>query len=77
MKSIEKLLDVLSKNMGYTIVLVLAILMFGIFSDGLIAGTITALSALIGYACVLALYREYKHAATPTKVVKKRTTKKK
>ncbi len=56
----EKLLKVLSKNMGYTIVLAMAILLFAVFSDGLIAGLITAVSALLAYTCVEALYKEYK-----------------
>ncbi len=76
MKPLEKLLDVLTKNMGYTIVLVVAILLFAAYSDGLIPGAITALSALVGYACVLSLYREYKHAGTPKKVAKKSVKKK-
>lgn len=56
----EKILNVLSKNMGYTVVLALAILLFAIFSDGLVAGLITAVSALLAYTCVDALYKEYK-----------------
>lgn len=61
----EKLLNVLSKNLGYTVVLVAALLMFAVFSDGLIAGLITAMSALLVYTCVQALYKEYK--AMPNK----------
>jgi hypothetical protein len=74
----EKLLHVLSKNLGYTVVLAVALLLFAIFSDGLIAGLITAISALLVYTCVQALYREYK--ALPNKKAqpaKKTTTKKK
>mgnify|MGYP003298992055 CR=1 FL=1 len=56
----EKLLNVLSKNLGYTVVLVAAILLFAVFSDGLIAGLITAISALLAYTCIVALYKEYK-----------------
>lgn len=65
METFEKILSVLSKNLGYTVVLALAIILFVIFSDGLIYGAITAVSALIGYACVQALYKEYKK--TPVK----------
>ena len=74
----EKLLNVLSKNLGYTVVLVAAVLLFAIFSDGLIPGLITAVSALLAYTCIMALYKEYK--AVPAKKApqaKKTTTKKK
>lgn len=56
----DKLLTVLSKNLGYTIILTIAIIFFAIFSDGLIPGLITAVSALLAYACIIALYGEYK-----------------
>ncbi len=56
----EKLLNVLSKNLGYTVVLVAAIILFAVFSDGLISGLITAVSALLAYTCIMALYGEYK-----------------
>lgn len=76
----EKLLNVLSRNLGYTVVFVAAILLFAVFSDGLIAGLITAVSALLAYTCFVALYKDYK--ATPgkkstTKKPAKKTTKKK
>ena len=61
MKTLEKILSVLVKNLGYTVVLVLAIILFAMFSDGLISGIITAASALLGYACIMALYKEFKH----------------
>lgn len=81
----DKLLSVLSKNLGYTVVLVVAILLFAIFSDGLIAGLITAISALLAYTCIMALYKEYKaipdkksaSAKSTTKKPIKKTTKKK
>ncbi|MDW2994980.1 MAG: hypothetical protein R8N24_03065 [Alphaproteobacteria bacterium] len=56
----ERILNVLAKNMGYTLLLVIALLLFAIFSDGLVAGLITAVSALLVYACIRALYAEYK-----------------
>lgn len=59
MKTAEKILNVLAKNLGYTVVLVAAIILFAIFSDGLIDGAITALSAVIGYTCVVMLYKEF------------------
>ncbi len=71
----EKLLNVLSKNLGYTVVLVAAILLFAVFSDGLIAGLITAVSALLVYTCVEALYKEYKKS--PAKAAPKKTPAKK
>ncbi len=68
MKTLEKILSTLVKNLGYTIVLVLAIILFAIFSDGLISGAITAVSALIAYACIMALYGEFKKSSPkPTK----------
>ena len=70
MKTLEKILSTLVKNLGYTVVLVLAIILFAIFSDGLISGIITALSALIAYACIVALYREFKKS--PAKSGKKK-----
>lgn len=77
----DKLLSVLSKNMGYTAVLVVSILLFAVFSDGLVAGLITAISALLMYTCFVALYKEYKATpakkSTTSKTTKKTTTKKK
>ena len=70
MKTLERILSVLAKNLGYTVVLVLAIILFAMFSDGLISGIITAFSALIGYACSMALHTEYKR--TPAKGTKKK-----
>lgn len=64
MKSFEKLMNVLAKNLGYTVVLVAAIVLFAIFSDGLISGLITALSALLAYTCIVALAREYRKPAS-------------
>ena len=72
MKTLEKILTTLVKNLGYTIVLVLAIILFAIFSDGLISGAITAISALIAYACIVALYREFKKTPAKTKPTKKK-----
>ncbi len=76
MKSVEKLLNVLAKNLGYTVVLIAAIILFAIFSDGLLAGLITALSAVVGYTCIVMLGREFKKADAPAPT-KKRVTKKK
>jgi len=71
----DKLLTVLKNNIGYTIILVIAIVFFGYFSDGLIPGLITAVSALLAYACIMALYGEYKKL--PNKATKTTNAKKK
>ena len=71
---LDKLLNVLSKNLGYTVVLVVALLLFAVFSDGLIAGLITAVSALLVYTCVQALYQEYKAMSVKKTVAVKKTT---
>jgi len=76
MKTFEKILNVLAKNLGYTVVLVAAIILFSIFSDGLISGLITAGSALIGYTCIEMLYKQFKTESTP-KDAPKRVSKKK
>ncbi len=76
MKTFDKILNVLTRNIGYTIVLVVAIILFVYFSNGLIEGAITALSALVGYACILQLHRDYKRAAAPHAPAKKPAAKK-
>ena len=75
MKSFEKLLNVLANNLGYTVVLVAAIILFAIFSDGLISGLITAISALLAYTCIVAIAREYRKM--PSKSAPKAKSKKK
>ena len=75
MNTIKKLIAVLAKNLGLTIVLFAAIILFALFSDGLLAGLITALSALIAYTCCELLYREYK-AFAPAHASTKRSAKK-
>ncbi|MBR4806464.1 MAG: hypothetical protein IKZ64_01440 [Alphaproteobacteria bacterium] len=67
MNTLERILSVLVRNLGYTVVLVLAIILFAMFSDGLVNGLIAAFSALIAYACIVALYREFKKAPAPKK----------
>ena len=57
----EKLGKVLTKNIGYTIMLIVAFIFFLYFCRGdLIAGLLTALSALVVYVCVTFIYQEYK-----------------
>lgn len=60
MKTLEKIFNVMIKNVEYTIVLLICILLFSIFSDGLLPGLITAGSALIAYVCIDKLYKEFK-----------------
>ena len=64
MNAFEKILNVLAKNLGYTVVLVAAIVLFAIFSDGLISGLITAISALLAYTCIVAIAREYRKVSS-------------
>ncbi len=63
MKTFEKIVGVMAQNIFYTVILAVAIVLFAIFSDGLLAGLITAASALIAYICIELLYKEY--AKTP------------
>lgn len=76
MKTLEKILNVLAKNLGYTVVLVAAIILFAVFSGGLLNGLITAGSALIGYACIEALYKQFKAESEPKKPAAKKSKKK-
>lgn len=76
----EKFLNVLAKNLGYTIVLVAALVLFVIFSDGLIEGLITAVSAVVAFTCVNLLYKEFKNEpakSVPAKSKPKTKSKKK
>lgn len=73
MNTLEKILSVLVKNLGYTVLLILSIVLFAIFSDGLISGIITAVSALLAYACIMALATEFKkQPSKPAKSTKKK-----
>lgn len=70
----DKLGKVLTKNIGYTITLVVAIILFLYFAKGdLIAGIFTAIFALVVYICIMLLVKEYKkmHVTTKKTVVKK------
>lgn len=85
MKTFEKIMNVFGKNLGYTIVLIVAVIFFAYFSDGLIPGLLTAASALVAYVCGAGLYRAFRDAfagkktvsATVKQPAKKTTTKKK
>ena len=67
MKTFEKILNVLAKNLGITIVFILAIVLFAWFSNGLISGLITAASELLAYTSGAMLYREYKKTSKSKK----------
>ena len=79
MNFFEKLGKVLLDNIAYTVILVIALILFLYFAEGdLIAGILTALSALVVYVCVLLLYQEYKKlpAGKKAPVAKKSAPKK-
>jgi predicted Na+-dependent transporter len=76
MKTFEKILAVLAKNLGLTVVLALSIILFAIFSDGLIRGAITAVSALMAYVSIVLLYKEFKKQPVQRATTKKKTNKK-
>lgn len=63
----DKLLNVLAKNLGYTIVLIVTVILFLYFSEGLIEGLIAAVAAVIAFACIMALYKAYKTTPAPAK----------
>ena len=60
MKTLDRILNVFGKNLGYTLVLIVAIVFFAYFSDGLIPGLLTAFSALVAYICGAGLYRAFR-----------------
>lgn len=60
MTNLEKLINVMSKNLEYTIIFFISVALFAIFSHGLFAGLITALSAVVAYVCGDKLYKEFK-----------------
>ena len=77
MKFFDKLGKVLTNNLAYTIILVIALVLFLYFAEGdLIAGILTALSALVVYVCVTLLYGEYEKTPAPKKAVAEKPAKK-
>lgn len=75
MNFFEKLGKVLMANITYTVILVFGLILFLYFAEGdLIAGVLTAISALVVYVCVALLYGEYKKL--PKIVVAKQVAKK-
>lgn len=80
MNTFERIMNVFGKNLGYTIVLIVAVIFFAYFSDGLIPGLLTAFSALVAYICGAGLYRAFKSEfgkKTVSATVKKAPAKKK
>ena len=72
MKFFEKLGRVLVNNVMYTIALVIAFVLFIYFAEGdIIAGILTALSALVVYVSIALLYQEYKKMPAPKTAAKK------
>ncbi|MBR3510758.1 MAG: hypothetical protein IKN73_01715 [Alphaproteobacteria bacterium] len=77
MNFLDKLGKVLMKNIGYTITLIVALVFFLYFTEGdLIAGIFTAVCALVIYACIMLLYKEYKNMSAPKTIAKKVIVKK-
>lgn len=79
MKFFEKLGKLLVNNIAYTIILVVALIFFLYFAGGdLIAGILTAVSALVVYVAITLLYQEYKKmpAGKSTKKTATKSTKK-
>lgn len=80
MNFFEKLGKLFMNNITYTVILVFGLILFLYFSEGdLIAGVLTALSALVVYVCVSLLYGEYKKMPKTVKakpVAKKAVAKK-
>lgn len=66
---LDRWLSVLSKNLGYTIVMIIAVVLFIYFSEGIIPGLIAAVSAMLAYTCGTMLYKEYKNTVS-ARVVK-------
>ncbi len=67
MSTFEKILKVLAKNLGLTIVLILSVCLFAWFSGGLISGLITAASAFLAFTSGEMLYKEFKKPASKSK----------
>ena len=78
MNFFEKLGRVLTKNITYTLILVVAFILFLYFAEGnLIGGILTALSALVVYVCIALLYQEYKKMFPARKPASRKTSKRK
>ena len=63
MNTLRKFTDVMAKNLGITLVLIMALVFFVWSCDGqLLSGLITAFAALIVYISASMLYHEFKKA---------------
>lgn len=71
----NKLLTTMSKNLGYTIIMVIATVFFFYFLEYLIPGVIAAAAAVIIYACGSVLCREYRLLPDVKKTVAKPVSK--
>ena len=68
MKTLEKLMNVMAKNFGITLVLILALIFFVWSCEGhLLSGLITAFAALIVYISASMLYHEFKKPSSKSK----------
>lgn len=68
MKTLKKWIDIMAKNIGITLVLILALIFFIWSCQGrLLAGLITAFAALIVYMSASMLYKEFKKPASKSK----------
>lgn len=74
MNNLKKISSIIQKNPQYVIGLCFFVILFAIFCDGLLAGTITALSAFGCYVCGQKLYTEFKNTSVK-KTPKTKTTK--
>lgn len=60
MKTFEKILKILSKNIVATVIFIVAIVFFVAFSDGVLSGLISAFGAVVACFCGVILYNEIK-----------------
>ena len=77
MKTFEKILKILSKNIVATVIFIVAIVFFVAFSDGVLSGLISAFGAVVACFCGVILYNEIKKGlkAEPVKPAKTTTVK--
>lgn len=77
MKTFEKILHILSKNIVATIIFIVAIVFFVAFSDGVLSGLISAFGAVVACFCGVILYNEIKKGlkAEPVKPAETTTVK--
>lgn len=76
MKTFEKILKILSKNIVATIIFIVAIVFFVAFSDGVLSGLISAFGAVVACFCGVILYNEIKKGLKAEPVKPAETAKK-